>query len=52
MAGRKNRKRNRGAKRAKAHQKRAQKRKAAFHGLAAFVQTNAGDPAKPRIGRL
>ena len=35
-----------------AHKKRALKRKAAFHGTAAFVETNAGDPTKPRFGRL
>lgn len=27
----------------KAHKKRAQKRKDAFHGIAAFAQTNAGN---------
>lgn len=37
---------------AKAHKRRALKRKAAFHGLAAFVETNRGDPKKPRFGRL
>lgn len=41
-----------GKRAAKAHKKRALNRKAAFHGLAAFVQTNAGDPKKPRFGRL
>lgn len=53
MAGRKQRRRSRPGKRAAmAHKKRAQKRKGAFHGLAAFVQTNVGDPTKPRFGRL
>lgn len=53
MSGRVKRKRSKPGKRAAmTHKKRAQKRKEAFGGVAAFVQTNSGDPRKPRFGRL